>query len=159
MSLSGVRVSAAVVAVVYRLGDADPDIEQPQTGDNTAHGSVVQDPSERWMRDDEQVLVPDARPPGQDHDEHAEVDAEENEDEERETLEPDRSRAFNGAGWGRRQHRGLAIRKLLGEKLWLAWHQTLWIDLSRAVGCCLLCDCSTCLRRQKESQGFRVHGS
>ncbi len=92
--------SAAVVAVVDGFGDADPDVEEAEAGDEAADGSVVEDGGEGGVGVDAGVVVPDAGPPGEDGDEDAEVDAEQDEDEEGEALEPD------GGGGGARRGRG-----------------------------------------------------
>ena len=71
-----------------RLGDADPDVEQADAGDDAAHGPIVQHGGELGMRVHEQVVVPDARPPGHEHDEHTEVHAEQHQYKERQALQP-----------------------------------------------------------------------
>lgn len=92
---------AAEVAVVDGFGDADPDVEEAETGDEAADGTVVEDGAEGGAGLDEGVVIPDAAPPGKDHDENAEVDAEEDEDEQRKALQPDRG-AGRGSAGGRR---------------------------------------------------------
>jgi hypothetical protein len=99
----------------------------------------MQDGGKCGMGEDKEILVPDARPPGKDHDQHTEIHAEEHKHEKRQPLKPHRSRAsgVGGVAVGRWQHSVLVVRDRLWEKLWLAWHQTLKIDLSRGIGGCL----------------------
>ena len=109
LALRGGRLGAEV-AVVDGFGDADPDIEEADAGDDAADGAVVEDVGEGGAGEDKGVVVPDAGPPGEDEDEDAEVDAEEDEDKEGDALEPDRGEAAEGttavgagprrAGWG-----------------------------------------------------------
>ena len=62
-----------------RFGDADPDVEQAQARDDSANGSIVQNCREAGMRVEEHIVISDARPPGQHQNQHAEVDAEQDE--------------------------------------------------------------------------------
>ncbi len=90
-SNSNLKGSAAIVTVVDSFGDADPDVEQAEAGDDATDGAVVQEGGYSGMSEDESVAVPDARPPGEHHNEDAKVNTEEDEDEEGEALEPDGS--------------------------------------------------------------------
>jgi hypothetical protein len=126
---------STVVAIVDGLGDADPDVEQAEAGDKAAHSSVVEDGCEPGDAGDKHIAVPDPGPPGQNHDQDAEINAEQDQDEERQSLQPHGCRSFGGFG------SGLGClgygRFRVGEKFWLSGHQTLKIDSSRAVAGCL----------------------
>ena len=65
------------------FGDADPYIQQSQSGDDATHGAVVQDSGESRMRLNIEVLIPNPGPPRQDHHKNAQVDAEEHQHKER----------------------------------------------------------------------------
>jgi len=63
---------------------------------------------------DEEIVIPDPRPPRKQHNQHAKIYAEEHQHKEREALQPHGSRGmfgFVGAACGRGQHAGFAIRK------------------------------------------------
>ena len=81
--------SAAEVAIVDGFGDADPNIQETEAGDDAADGTVIQDGGEGGVRPDKEIVVPNAAPPGKHGNEHAEVDAEQDEHEQGEPLEPD----------------------------------------------------------------------
>jgi len=114
------------------FGDADPDVEEAEAGDEAADGADVEEGAEGGAGLDEGVVVPDAAPPGKDHDEDAKIDAEEDEDEKGEALEPD------GGGTAQRcaligeeiRRAGLGSRIDFG-KVQLFSQRKLCFDLSR----------------------------
>ena len=135
----------AEVAVVNGFGETDPDIKQAEAGDHAADGAGVQDVRERGSGEDEGIVIPDARPPGEHGNEDAEVDTEEDKDEERQALKPNRGEAAErrtGLGVADRTAAlggllsragrcgiGVGKMKLLGQAM-----LSLVIDLSRGAG-------------------------
>ena len=100
----------------------------------------------------EGVVIPDARPPGEDHDQDAEIDAEEDQDEERHALEPGGGSTANAAGgdvvliyiWigsvggdraGIAHVGGAQLGRFgVGEDLWLSRHQVLCLTVTEPRG-------------------------
>ena len=107
-----------VFAVVDCFGDPDPDIEQAKAGDDAADGTQPQDRPELRVGREEHVLVPHVFPPRDDGDDNAEIDAEEDQDEEGDSLHPDRRRVRTRDG---RRHRWRWFRRV-GNELWLFGH-------------------------------------
>ena len=91
------------------LGDSNPYVEQADAGEDAADGTVAQGVAERGVVEDDGVGLPDAGPPGEDGDHAAKVDAEDDEHDQREALQPDRrgrGRVGCGLQIGLRRHQG-----------------------------------------------------
>ena len=88
-SFMGEMILASEVAVVNGFRDADPDVDEADAGDDASDGSFVEEGGKPRIGGHERVVVPEAGGPGQNHDQDAEVDAEEDEHTERDALQPD----------------------------------------------------------------------
>jgi hypothetical protein len=107
------------------FGDADPDVEQAEAGDDAAHRAEAQNGPELGMGVEEHVVVPDFLPPGQDGDHDSQLNAEEDEDEEGDALQPERARWGDELEWRLAAGSGgRSLRRVgyLGEKMWLNGH-------------------------------------
>ena len=106
--------SPAVVAIVHGLGDADPDIQQPQTGDDTAHRPLCRMVASVGC-EDEEILVQMRGHLGAHH-QHAHINAEQH-----------KHKSDSGSQTGAHPYAPplemathSVIRNPLWEKLWLA---------------------------------------
>src|ERR1700678_633487 len=61
---------STIVAVMHRLRDPNPNIQQPQPGDYPSHRTVMQHASQPRPRQDELIPVPYSRLPRQHRHEH-----------------------------------------------------------------------------------------
>ena len=111
------------------LGDANPDVEEADAGEEAADGSVAQQGGEGGMVEDDGVVLPDAIQPGENGDEHADVETEDDEDDERRALQPDGRRGAQ-AGGGRSRWLGLGGHRL-GE---VSHSGRRWMHASRWAG-------------------------
>jgi hypothetical protein len=93
------------------FGDANPDIEEADAGEDAADGAETEEGLELRVVENDGVVLPDTLPPGKKSDHGAEIEAEDDQDEERETLQPDGCGLGDLRGWG------------VGLGGWLEWHR------------------------------------
>src|ERR1019366_5248076 len=123
-----------VIAVVNRFRNANPYIQQAQPGDEAAHRAVVHYRGQRRVGLEPEVVVPDPRPPGEDGDQHAQVDAEQDEHKQRQPLQPDgRGRDGRFRGSLRRGGFGGGRDRWGGRNLWRQRHRTPILTVADAV--------------------------
>src|SRR5271163_886624 len=67
--------------------DSDPDIEQPQAGDDSTHDTVQGQRSQMRYQCQQSILIPEVHP-GQYHNDEAEIEAYDDAHEEIESLQP-----------------------------------------------------------------------
>lgn len=81
------------------VADGDPEIEQAETGDQAAHGSISDKSLERRRRGEERVVVPGGRIPGSAADQQPQIHADDNPQEALSLLQPVGDAVRGWAGW------------------------------------------------------------